>query len=178
MLSPTAGMRSKLEDLLYQEDRNLPNRFTEALGQRIRQAREEAKLSQAQLAERAYLKQSSVSKIETGVRAVSAEDLLYLSYALDKPIAYFFPKEFTYEAGPDEMAALEEELLLQARRLGKRDLQQLIAQARAIADFRPPKDQGKELTREQVQEVVDLLGLKPEKKRTPSSKKTSRSRKK
>lgn len=63
------------------------------------------------------LKQSSISKIETGMRQLAVEDILYLSYALDKPIRYFFPKEFTEEQGGEDLKILEEELLLQARRL-------------------------------------------------------------
>lgn len=128
-------MRSKLADFLYSEMRVIPNRFTIALGNRIKDARIEANLSQGELAERAYFKQSSISKIEVGMRTVAAEDILYLSYALDKPISYFFPKEFTEELGGEEVAMLEEELLLQARKLSKDDLGKLIAQAKALADF-------------------------------------------
>lgn len=132
-------MRGKFLDLLYSETRIVPNKFTIALGKLIRDARIEANISQDELAQRAYFKQSSISKIETGMRQLAVEDILYLSYALDKPIRYFFPKEFTEEQGGEDLKILEEELLLQARRLSPDDLRKLIAQARALADFEKNK---------------------------------------
>lgn len=128
-------MRSKLADMLYSESRIIPNRFTETLGKLIRDARIEANMSQGELAEKAYFRQSSISKIETGMRSLAAEDILYLSYALDKPISYFFPKEFTEEFISKEEQQLEEELIMQVRRLDVGDLKKLIAQARALADY-------------------------------------------
>jgi transcriptional regulator with XRE-family HTH domain len=128
-------MRGKWVDLLYSETRIVPNKFTVSVGKLIKAARIEANISQEELAERAYLKQSSISKIEAGMRSLSAEDILYLSYALDKPVGYFFAKEFTEELGGEEVKILEEELLLQARRLSPDDLKKLIAQSRALADF-------------------------------------------
>jgi hypothetical protein len=66
----------------------------------------------------------------------SREEILYLSYALDKPIGYFFPSEFTDGPSKDELSALEKELLLQTRKLSKDDMRKLIAQARALAEFK------------------------------------------
>lgn len=43
-------------------------------------------------------------------------------------------------------------------KLGRDDLLKLIAQARAIAEFRPPKE--KEATSEQQQQIIELLGLR------------------
>lgn len=128
-------MRKKFLDFLQSESRNTPNKFTTALGEKIREARIEAHLSQGELAENTYLKQSTLSKIESGTREISAEDLLYFSYALDKPINYFFPKEFTQELGTSELLDLEEELLINARKLNRDDLRKLIAQIKAIANM-------------------------------------------
>ena len=128
-----------LEKLILQfrsEGPILPNKFTIALGERIRNARIEAKMSQSELAKRAYFRQSSISKIETGIRAVSSQEILYLSYSLHKPISYFFPKEFTEELSEDELSVLEKELLIQVRQLSREDLRKLIAQARALAEFK------------------------------------------
>lgn len=132
-------MRSKFIDLLYSETRIVPNKFTVSMGKLIKNARVEADISQEELAERAYLKQSSISKIEAGNRSLSAEDILYLSHALNKPINYFFAEEFTKELGGEEVRILEEELLIQARRLSPDDLRKLIAQAKALADFEKTK---------------------------------------
>ena len=129
-------MLDKLLDQLKSEAPNLPNKFTIGLGKLIRKARLAMKLSQAELAENTYLKQSSISRIEDGTRAVSAEEILYLSIALDKPIGYFFPKELTEGMGEDELSVLEKELILQARQLSRDDLRKLIAQARALVEFK------------------------------------------
>ncbi len=128
-------MRSKFEDFIYQEDRTIPNKFTIALGKRIREARADNNMSQAELAERAYFKQSSISRIEAGTKAITAEDILYLSAALDKPIIFFFPERFAEELGEPELTVLEHELIIQVRKLGTDDLRKLIAQVRALADF-------------------------------------------
>jgi transcriptional regulator with XRE-family HTH domain len=128
-------MLEKFLDRLKDEGPYLPNKFTIALGKRIRDARLESKMSQAELAEKAYFRQSSISKIEAGTRSVAAEEILYLSYALDKPIIYFYPIEFSYELSEDELTVLEKELLMQARKLSRDDFRKLIAQARAIAEF-------------------------------------------
>lgn len=128
-------MRSKILDFLFSETRVVPNKFTIALGKLVRDARIEANLSQEDLADNAYFKQSSISKIERGMRSIAAEDILYLSIALNKPIGYFFDKQFTKDLGGEEVEILEEELLLQARRLSPDDLKKLIAQAKALADL-------------------------------------------
>ena len=129
-------MLRKILDSIYDESSILPNKYTRALGERIREARLEAKMSQAELAEKAYFRQSSVSKIEAGTKEVTSEEILYLSYALNKPIMYFFPEEFTEEFGEDEFTTLEKELILQARQLSRDDLRKLIAQAKALAEFK------------------------------------------
>lgn len=129
-------MLKRILDSIYDESGNLPNRYTQALGERIREARVEAKMSQGELAENAHFRQSSISKIESGVRAVTSEEILYLSYALHKPIPYFFPEEFREEFEEEELSPLQKELIIQARKLSRDDLRKLIAQAKALADFR------------------------------------------
>lgn len=129
-------MLEKLLDSMQSDDRILPNKFTIALGKRIRAARLEANMTQADLANKAYFKQSSISKIESGNRAVSAEDILYLCYALNKPINYFFPKEFSEEFSEDDLTLLEKEFLLVIRQLSNKDIKKLIAQAKALIDYK------------------------------------------
>lgn len=102
----------------------------------IRQAPEDKGMMQSGQAEISYLKQSSISKIEAGTRSVAAEEILYLSYALDKPIIYFFPEEFSYELRENRLSVLEKELLMHVRRLENDDLRKLIVQARALAEFK------------------------------------------
>ncbi len=67
---------------------------------------------------------------------MSATDLLYLSYTLNKPITYFFPKWLMIEKNDEEnLAPLEKELLLHVRRLEDDDLRRFIAQARALVEL-------------------------------------------
>ena len=127
-------MSSSFLDSFFRGD--LPNTFTKAMGELIRQARVEAKMSQTELADMTYIRQAAISQIETGKREVSTSELVYLSYALNKPITYFFPKEMIRQIDVEKLTALEQELLLQVRRLDIDDLRRLIAQARAISEMK------------------------------------------
>jgi transcriptional regulator with XRE-family HTH domain len=127
-------MPKRILDSIYNESGNLPNRCTQALGDRIREARVEAKMSQGELAENAHFRQSSISKIESGIRAATSQEILYLSYALHKPLMYFFPEEFREEFEEEELTTLQKELILHACQLSRDDLRNLIAQVRAVAD--------------------------------------------
>jgi hypothetical protein len=84
----------------------------------------------------ACLKQSSVSKIEARTRSLSAEEVVCPSHALDKPILYFFSEEFREDIAEDELTSLQQDLIMQARRLTRDDLRKLAAQARAVADLK------------------------------------------
>lgn len=58
-----------------------------ALHEKIRLVRKQVGLSQYELADRVkLLNQSQISKIETGGRTISAEDLILLSNALGLPV--------------------------------------------------------------------------------------------
>ena len=67
---------------------------------------------------------------------MSTADLLYLSYALNKPITYFFPKRLVWQKeDAQSLALLEQELLMQVRHLDDDDLRRIIAQARALVEL-------------------------------------------
>ena len=155
-------MLQRFLDSLKNEDPILPNSFTLKLGELIRLGRLEAKLSQAELAELVYIRQSSISNIEKGTRAVSTEELLYIMFALDKPIIYFFPKQFTEELTEQELTVLEKELITQARRLSKDDLRRLTAQARALAELAPSTDN---FPSKDPKAIAESLFKKPAQKR-------------
>lgn len=110
--------------------------FTCEMGELIKQARIEAKMSQTELAQRSHFRQAAISQIESGKREVSTNEITYLSYALNKPITYFFPKMMSWEKGENQiLTPLEKELLLQVKCLKDDDLRRLIAQARALVNF-------------------------------------------
>lgn len=127
-------MLSRFLDSFYKGD--VPNKFTVGMGELIKKARLEAKMSQAELAEEAHFRQAAISQIEAGKREVTAADLLYLSYSLNKPIIYFFPQWLKLEKSEEgDLTPLEKELLLHVRKLEDDDKRRLIVQARALVDL-------------------------------------------
>jgi transcriptional regulator with XRE-family HTH domain len=61
----------------------------EILGQKIRQARERAGLSQEELATSLNLGQRAVSELENGKRRLSVHEVEEMAKVLDKPVLYF-----------------------------------------------------------------------------------------
>ncbi len=102
------------------------------MGELIRKARTEAQPSQGELAEATNFNQASVSQIETGKRSVTAEEIVYLSNALNKPIQYFFSMDFLHPVDENSLSILEQDLLSNARYLDENDLRKIIAQIKAI----------------------------------------------
>ncbi|MEP1144189.1 MAG: helix-turn-helix transcriptional regulator [Henriciella sp.] len=69
------------------------------LGGRLAQARQDAGLSEAELAERLDLSFEEYALLETGQARIDAEMVSVLALTLDKPIAWFFdqtPKLVTF----------------------------------------------------------------------------------
>lgn len=113
------------------EARHVPNDFTIAMGEKVKEARLEAGLSQSELGEKAYFHQASISQIESGKREVSTMELISLSFSLSKPIIFFYPDQIQryLKIMPTDL----EELLLVGRKLNEEDLKRLVIQARALA---------------------------------------------
>mgnify|MGYP001048371259 CR=1 FL=1 len=116
---------------------NIPNRFTFAVGELIQKARIEAGLTQQELSRRAYIPQSTLSKMENGKIEPSASELVYLSNALDKPLLHFFPNQIirNLELDVDTNNNLIEELILLSGKLEENELRKIIAQIRAIIEL-------------------------------------------
>ena len=112
-----------------------PNKFTMGMGNLIRSAREEAGLSQRDLAEVIYRRQAALSAMENGKMEPDATTLLLLSYHLKKPIGYFYPDPFKPDKVFENLSDEIKELIIQAKRLDPEDLKRLIAQTRVIADL-------------------------------------------
>lgn len=60
------------------------------IGKRIRQAREERKLSQGKLGEPLDVTFQQVQKYERGVNRVSCENMVVIAQTLDYPLTWFF----------------------------------------------------------------------------------------
>lgn len=112
----------------------IPNKFTIAVGELIRKARIEAKMSQAELAEAAYMRQAAISLLELGKRDITASEIVYLSNALNKPISYFYPKWRGRNIEEDSLSDFEKEMILVARNLDSTDRERLLIIARAFAN--------------------------------------------
>lgn len=111
------------------------NKVDRYIRERIRQAREEADLSQGDLAQRVYKNRVTISDIERGRVGISGSDLFAFAQVLNKPINYFCPPFLLVTQ--DDVSPIEEELLIELRQLP--ETQQLMAleyirQQRQIAD--------------------------------------------
>jgi transcriptional regulator with XRE-family HTH domain len=114
----------------------LPTPFTEALGQRIREARQERKISQRRFAEHISRRQAAVSQMENGLMDSDATTLLKMAEVLEKPITYFFPPPWGQRVTRGDLTYDEQALLLEFRRL-QTDEQRKVAinQVAALADL-------------------------------------------
>ena len=83
------------------------------VGQRIRQRRWMAGMTQQQLAEKVGIKFQQIQKYETGMNRVSASRLFDVAQALDVPVSFFFEGlgGGAAAAGPDAVEAALGDLL-------------------------------------------------------------------
>ena len=126
------------EQLLSPKD-PLPTPFTEAVGQRIRQAREERGLSQMRLAERIDRRQATISDMENGRMQPDATTLVVLAQVLEKPVTYFFPPPWGPRVARGDLSYDEQALLLEFRRLQSDEHRRIaIALVSTLAGFPLP----------------------------------------
>ena len=89
-----------------------PNRHTKGMGELIRKAREDAGLSQEELAKKTYRRRTAVYEMEKGKVEVNAWTIVYLADALNKPITYFYPKgDLDNDPKEEDLSDLEKELI-------------------------------------------------------------------
>ncbi len=123
-----------LADLLGDKE-PIPNKFTIGLGKLARTAREEAGLSQTELANLVYRRRSTISDLENGKSKVGITTLSLISVALDKPITYFIPPNIRAKLKPDDLDTEELELIIQFRKIGDDGLRRLsIRQVKLLAE--------------------------------------------
>jgi len=116
----------------------IPNKFTIQMGEKIRNAREEAGLSQADLAKKIFRRRATVSDIENGKSELGTITLSRLSYALEKPVSYFFPDFAVREPKQDEISASGKELLLFFELLNdEKPKSSAIKQIKNLSEYKP-----------------------------------------
>jgi transcriptional regulator with XRE-family HTH domain len=93
-----------------ENEENWNKRFAIYMGEKIRNARMEAGLSQEELAEKIYIRRPSLSNIENGKSEANASTLGLLSFYLKKPLTYFFPPPLYEETVKKEMDELSLEM--------------------------------------------------------------------
>ena len=106
------------------------------VGKKIREAREEMKLSQSSLAKTIYRRQATLSDFENGKSSIDVSTLIMISAALKKPLSYFLPDWFNSEIEKGSLSPEEQELIIQYRRIYS-DQNSIIAlnQIKALADL-------------------------------------------
>lgn len=108
------------------------------MGELIKKARDEAGISQEELAEKIYRKRLAVSQMENGKVEISALTVSYLARALDKPISYFYPENLKRHIDQENLTNLEEELIINFRKIWYEHLQKLaIELIKVISNFDP-----------------------------------------
>lgn len=100
---------------LFAENEVRPNKFTIYMGERIRTAREEAGLSQEELAKKVYLRRATLSDIENGKSEANTGTFVLLAYVLMKPLAYFLPPFMYDELKKEDLSPAENEVITQLR---------------------------------------------------------------
>ncbi|HML22177.1 MAG TPA: helix-turn-helix transcriptional regulator [Aggregatilinea sp.] len=91
------------------------------VGLLIRQAREEAGLSQTELSERMHRRQAYISELETGKTEPNLTVLYHLAIVLEKPMTYFIPMPYRDPSNQlrslDELTPEESELINKMRQI-------------------------------------------------------------
>ena len=96
-------------------DEPVPNKFTEFMGERIRDARIEAGMSQQDLAKLIYKRQAALSDYENGRAIVNSDTLALLAHSLNKPIEYFYPPYIFRDLKPEDLSPMEKEVITNLR---------------------------------------------------------------
>ncbi len=96
---------------LMQNELTIPNEFTVEMGKLIRAAREEAGISQTELAEKLSKRQATISDFENGKIEIGILTLVQLAIVFGKPISYFVPNMTFLVSISDIHNKMEEEAL-------------------------------------------------------------------
>jgi len=123
-LSKSDQARQSQTDFRQQVKQSDENYF-KFVRERIKSARKERRLTQAQLGKAIHKSGVVISDIERGRTEINAADLMRIAHVLEKPIKYFFPiRDVPSE---EELTTEEWELIIQFRKLDNHpDLRKLL----------------------------------------------------
>ena len=98
-------------DKLKTNEITIPNIFTREMGKLINSAREEAGLSQSELAKKLFRRQATISDFENGKIEIGILTLVQIAKVFGKPISYFIPQIKFMVSISDIQSKWEEEAL-------------------------------------------------------------------
>lgn len=98
------------------------------IARHIKQFREEADMSQADLGEVLGKSNSNISDIERGRLDINAADLGLIAEALGKPVSYFYPFKTVKVSSPDDLRGVEQRMVAAMREIPYTELEELMVQ--------------------------------------------------
>lgn len=133
------------------------DKWDKLIGQRINMARQEADLTQAQLAEMVYKSQGNISDYEAGRHRISAIDLMMIAHAVEQPPEFFVPHPFYASRKKSDLTPKQRRLIHFIQKIGDEEridkvTDMLIAQAIRLSDLMIDSDV--EVLREQAQKEL------------------------
>lgn len=116
------------------------NKWDKKIGEKIKQAREEAGLTQAQLGKMVYKSQGNISDYEAGRHSIAAMDLMLVAHAVGKPADFFVPHPYYAPKNYADLSLKEQELIHFIQTIGDEPretkvIDLLIEQAKRLADM-------------------------------------------
>jgi transcriptional regulator with XRE-family HTH domain len=105
----------------------------EKIGKKLQEAREEAGLSQDELARKLGCTQASLSNYELGKRRLYLADLQRIGQLLGKQVTYFLDDSEEDQPIPDDLTSILKEQYLQEILIAARDLK--ISQRKSVLDY-------------------------------------------
>lgn len=141
---------------------NPNNRYNNFIRKRIKEARDDLKMTQEELAEKIFKSRVQISDLERGRTEISASELIFISLALHKPIMYFYPFKTQTD---NELGEEEQELIHHFRGIRNGAMQKYaIKVVRELADA-AYEAQIQEIVREQdEEELAEEVKLRKKKK--------------
>lgn len=111
----------------------LPMKAYEQIGRKLQKAREDAGLSQEELAKKLGCTQASLSNYELGKRRLYLADLQRIGQLLGKPVTYFLEESENDEPIGNELAGILKEPYVKEILLALQDLKP--AQRKSVFDY-------------------------------------------